>query len=176
MMANVEQKKGNGVTAPKKEPPVVRLDQLVLREQVNNDWVVVAPHGVTIESLEDSALWSVAGQRLQAYDFIRVIAADESWLAELVVRHATTGGAVVKVVRVIELGQRISEDLVRSLPKNHRIYQGVPGEGWIVERTNPDGSITVMAKGCDYNRWSYEQAHRWLLDHKSLTQTVAGRA
>lgn len=166
--------KSNGGTAPAsvKALPVVRLDQLMLREQGNNDWLVVAPLGVSSEDLDAPDLWIAVAHRLRAYDFIRVIAADESWLAELVVRHATTANAVLKVMRVVELGQKLSDDEIRRVPANHRIYLGAPGEGWIVERTNPDGSSTVMARGAEQGRWSYEQALRWLLDHPSLTQSA----
>jgi hypothetical protein len=172
--------KGNGgvvdeVAARVKAPPrprdpvVIALGALRLREHANDDWVVVAPVGVTVEDLEDPQLWTGAAQRLKPYDVVRVIASDESYFAECLVRDAMPGKAIMKVLNVVELGDKITDDSP-DLPKGHRVYRGNSAEGWIVERTNQDGSITIMAKGCDNGWWNKRQAMDWLLNHASVRE------
>ncbi|MEO8718360.1 MAG: hypothetical protein ABI423_09095 [Burkholderiales bacterium] len=151
-----------------KELPTIPLDRLLLREASQNDWAVYAPHGVTLEDLEDGRLWSTVARQLRAFDLIRVVGHDESWWAEVLVKFSTSGRCVVRVLRSTQLGERILSDHL-GVPPGHRIEQGAPGEGWCVTR---DADGVVMARGCDNGNWGRQTALTWLLNHASLTQTL----
>lgn len=167
-MAKDEGKKVDGV----RSLPSIARDRLQLREAAQNDWQCFAPHGVTLEDLEDGRLWSTVAQQLRAYDVIRVVGPEQTWWAEVLVKFATSGRAIVKTIRTVQLGARILADDL-GVPPGHRIEQGSPGEGWVIFR-DVDG--VVMAKGCDNGNWSRQQALAWLLNHASLRESLPAGA
>lgn len=160
--------KDEGKKEEAKELPSIARDRLQLREAAQNDWICHLPHGVKPEDLEDGRLWSTVAQQLRAYDVVRVIAPGQDWWGEVLVKFATSGRAIVKTLRVVQLGARIlSDDL--GVPPGHRIEQGQPGEGWCIFR---DADGITMARGCDNGNWTRQQALAWLLGHASLRETL----
>jgi hypothetical protein len=155
-----------------KTPPkdfIIRHGDLKLFEFTNNLWRCVAPSGCTPQDLENPAIWSPVAKDLAPYDTIKVIAHDQTWYAELLVLDSLTTFARIKVLNVINLPPRLSDE-EKAIPLGYNIRRADVDDaqgGWVVEREE-DGHM--LARGLP----DYEAARRALVDHaifKNDTQT-----
>ncbi len=139
-----------------------------LAEQCVNSWFSVAPRDSVPDDFDMVAEpFALIAQDLTRFDSMRLVAADDSWLADLIVVDKGPGYALCKVVRSVKLPKRrsISENRV---PEGFEVVQGGIGEEpWICRRL-ADG--VVLNVGQFHHR--REDAIRYLLDHA----TVRGEA
>jgi hypothetical protein len=154
--------KGNG----KAPLPVVEKRKYVLEDQVRNRWCVTLPKDATKEHLALASTYAAAPEGVQRFDVLTVVAADDSFMGEILVLEPAKGGCAVLVLRVFDLPPR-REVGARGLHPDFRIYQGTSEQGLVVERKNPDGSKHVLGMGRDNPSWGgdYGKAEEWLRGH-----------
>lgn len=158
--------KGNGKAAPL---PVAEKRKYVLEDQIRNRWCVTLPKDAGKEHLALASTYSCAPEGCARFDVLSVVAADDSFLAEVLVLEPSKSGVAVQVLRVFDLPPR-REAGARGLHPAFRIYQGTSEQGGlVVERTNPDGSKHVLGVGRDFPSWQndYSKAESWLREHVS---------
>lgn len=169
--------KVNGATEGKpREVPMLRLDRAYCAEQKVQNLLVIAPPGLKAEEVGLPIIWQGLAKMLQPYSRVDVVDDDDRWLVEVMVRGNLPGKCSVVVLRTIDLPARDASGGI-ALPENVKIRLAGPATGWLVERTNPDGTLTVMGKGTDHPEWRSERdVHDWYWSHAAVRQTVAGQA
>ena len=159
--------KGNGAPA---SLPVIPRNRYLQREQQNTVWNVSLPEGIGKRDLSAPSIFSTAPDDVQRGDILWLNAYDDSWIAEVLAIESAKHVLLIQALRVIDLPPRNMAGPSDGLPHKHRIYRGRTEEGWIVERTNPDGNTQVLAVGRDHPEWrdQYEAARNWLRSHATI--------
>jgi hypothetical protein len=104
------------------EPPVEKIKPISrnaakLSELVNNSWRVIVDRGIEAEDLDcHPTAWSLLGGDLSEFDLVWAICKDRTWTAEFMVADATTGAAIVKLLRKVPLPPRIEDARERTPP------------------------------------------------------------
>ncbi|SRR6266704_3937663 len=146
--------------------PVIERKKFVLEDQVRNRWCVTLPQDAGKEHLSLASTYAAAPEGVQRFDVLFVIAADDSFMAEVLVLEPAKSGAIVQVLRVFDLPPR-RQPGARGLHPAFNIRMGTSEEGLIVERTEPGGAKHVMTTGRDHPEWQgqYDRAEEWLRSH-----------
>ena len=155
--------KGNGAAKPL---PVIEKRNYVLEDQVRNRWYVTLPKDAGKEHLALASTYAAAPE-VQRFDVMSVVAADDSFMAEVLVLEPAKSGCAVMVRWVQDLPPR-RQPGARGLHPAFRIYQGSSEEGGLlVERTEPGGAKHIMTTGRDHPEWQnqYDRAEEWLRSH-----------
>ncbi|MCC7079470.1 MAG: hypothetical protein IT530_02265 [Burkholderiales bacterium] len=167
--------KGNGADpTAAKALPTLRPDKCFCAEQKTQSLVVFAPAGLAAGDVGNPAIWQALSRMLQPFSTGWVIAEDERWAVEFMVRSAIPGRCTVVALRTVDL-PAFDHAARRTLPQNMSVRFGGASVGWVVERKNPDGSLTVLGRGTDHPEWHGEEdVIRWCLDHASVRQPAEG--
>lgn len=158
-----EKPKTNGAAKPR-ETPVIGFGSYQAREFHNTVWRVAAPNSATQEDLDSPETFNHAPAGVKPFDKFEV--QGRGFWQERLVTHFQPGRCVTIALRSVQLPQVHMEDQA-VLPKNHRIYYDISEGGWIVERTNPDGTISVIGRQNEQRWQGYGDAHAYLLAHAS---------
>jgi len=175
-MAEAKAAKGNGADSAVlvKELPTLRPDKCYCEEQKAQRLMIYAPAGLKADDAGNPAIWQALSHMLVPFSTGWLIGDGERWAVEFMVRSNLPGRCSVVPLRTVDL-PTFDHTAKRTLPENLSVRHGGSAAGWIVERTNPDGSTTMIGKGSDHPEWqSEEDVIRWALDHASVRQPPAG--
>lgn len=138
----------------------------VLAEYANNRHFCAAAPGTLPDDLEmNPEPFALIATNLTRFDDIRVVAAEGTWMADLIVVDSGPGYAICRLVQVLNLPTRRSDQTDR-IPAGFEIVQASPGDsqpGWLVIRLSDN--VQLNAGHIHQNK---EDATRYLLDHSSV--------
>lgn len=92
---------------------------LKIAESVCISHFLTLPVGTAIDVLTIPDFWSLAAKKLNRWDRVQVVAADESFIGEVIVREVSQEHAVVEVLWTRELTPLGAD--VDGLPKGHSV-------------------------------------------------------
>jgi hypothetical protein len=149
--------------APKPKPNrKAQYNDLVLAEYKRLEYIHTPPIGVGVEELENPEYWAHVAQYLQPYTRIEVRSADGVWIAELIVKAASSFRASMHIDRVILLhkpGARVAPaQPPEAVPEGFDIKHRGATAKWTVKALS-DG--VMLKEGLE----SRSAAILWLQQH-----------
>jgi hypothetical protein len=92
---------------------IIKPEGLTLFEVKNNSFIVTGPVVGTPQDLEsNTSIWWAVAHIIKPYDSIRVIAHDETWVADVLVLVVSTSFTRVKLLHVVDLVPADAQEIV----------------------------------------------------------------
>lgn len=95
----------------------LNIRDLQAREAAQNQWMVKAPEGATIEDVINPIFWTHCTNRINALDEVRVISFDGSWYAIVLVVFADGADVRCRLLSLHELDEVTESTVAEELFK-----------------------------------------------------------